>query len=440
MLRKIVFTALITLLVSFVYGQSIKDLEAQKRKAQQKLEATQKLLNDTRKSRRGTEKELKLLTRSIKETNNLIFSINSEIDGLNRDINNLENEKISLNDRLDRIKKEYANTISRNFLLKKQFSPTLFIFSSKNFSQAVRRTRYLVEMSEYRKKQVLEIKQLTKEIVQKEQLLLVYVSQKSQSLQEKEQQNKNLTQKRDQQNKLLRSYNQKEKEYAATIKQEQQRQKKLNDLIRQKVAEENRKKAEMARRAEEERKRKEQLTTGGKKGASSGSKTKTETKSSSDENKTEKPVMTDKEYKQYKEDQILTGSFAKNKGKLPMPVERGNIHRRFGRQTNPLTNTIENNSGIYILTPSGAEARAVFEGTVFEVMYEPGSGYIVWVTHGSFSTVYAQLSLFYVKKGDKLKAHQKIGKIAQKNNNTELNFYILNDKASYENPENWLAH
>lgn len=438
MFRKIALTALTILFVSVAYGQSIKELEAQKRKAQEKLNATQKLLNDTKKSRRGTEKELNLLTRSIKETNNLIFSINSEIDGLNRDISNLETEKTTLTARLERIKKEYANNISRNFLLKKQFSPTLFIFSSKNFSQAIRRTRYLLEMSEYRKQQVLEIKKLTKEIVEKEQVLLVYVSQKSQSLQEKERQNKTLTQKRDQQNKLLRTYNKKEKEYTATIKKEQQRQKKLNDLIRKKVAEENRKKAEMARRAEEERKRKEQLAASGKISSTTDAKGNTETKT--ERTSTSKPAMTEKEYKQYKEDQALTGSFAKNKGSLPMPVERGNIHRRFGRQTNPLTNTIENNSGIYILTPSGSDARAVFEGTVFEVMYEPGSGYIVWVTHGSFSTVYAQLSLFYVKKGEKIKARQKIGKIAQKNNNTELNFYILNDKASYENPEAWLAH
>ena len=123
-----------------------------------------------------------------------------------------------------------------------------------------------------------------------------------------------------------------------------------------------------------------------------------------------------------------------------MPVESGRIYRHFGRQTNPTTNAIENKSGIYIITPDGAEARAVFDGTVFEVMYEPGSGYIIWITHGSFSTVYAQLSLFYVKKGDKIKARQKIGKIAQKNNKSELNFYILNESASYENPENWLSH
>ena len=429
---KTAFIALSTLLVFTisVNAQSIKELEAQKRKAQERLEATQKLLDDTKKSRKGTENEIKLLSQSMKEINNLIFSINSEIDGLNRDIASLETEKTGLTQRLEVIKKEYATAISRNVILRKQFSPTLFIFSAKNFSQAIRRTRYLIEMYTYRKTQVLEIKKLTKDVIDKEQILNTYIAQKSQSLSEKEQQNKTLTQKRDQQNQLLKTYNQKEQEYNATICEEQQRQSNLNNLIRKKVAEENRKKAEVARKAAAEKKRKEQV-------AKNNTKNTTKTASS---NKSKDAVITETEYKQYKEDQALTGNFSKNKGNLPMPVESGRIYRHFGRQTNPTTNAIENNSGIYIITPNGAEARAVFDGTVFEVMYEPGSGYIIWITHGSFSTVYAQLSLFYVKKGDKIKARQKIGKIAQKNNKSELNFYILNESASYENPENWLSH
>ena len=413
-----------------VTAQSLKELEAQKRKAQERLEATQKLLDDNKKSRKGTENELQLITRTIKETNNLIFSINSEIDGLNRDISSLATERNSLSRKLTVAKEEYANMVSKNFVFSRQFSPVLFIFSSKNFSQGMRRARYLLEISLYRRKQVEQIKKLNKSVADKEAVLQRYVSQKSQSLQQKEQQHKKLNLRKDEKNRLLSTYNQKEKEYSETIREEQQRQKKLNDLIRQKVAEENKKKAEMAKKAAEEKKRQDK----NKAKAKTTEKTKTSAKAS------EKPVITEKEYKQYKEDRQLTGTFAKNKGGLPMPVESGLIHRRFGRQTNPLTNTIENNSGIYIVAPNGADARAVFEGTVFEVMYEPGSGYIVWVMHGSYSTVYAQLSIFYVKKGEKVKARQKIGRIAQKNNKSELNFYILNENASYENPENWLSH
>lgn len=432
-MSKRILIALISIVfigIHSVTAQSLKELEAQKRKAQERLEATQKLLDDTKKSRKGTENELQLITRTIKETNNLIFSINSEIDGLNRDISSLATERNTLSRKLTVAKEEYANMVSKNFVFSRQFSPVLFIFSSKNFSQGMRRARYLLEISLYRRKQVEQIKELNKSVADKEAVLQRYVSQKSQSLQQKEQQHKKLNLRKDEKNRLLSTYNQKEKEYSETIREEQQRQKKLNDLIRQKVAEENKKKAEMAKKAAEEKKRQDK----NKAKAKTTEKTKTSAKAS------EKPVITEKEYKQYKEDRQLTGTFAKNKGGLPMPVESGLIHRRFGRQTNPLTNTIENNSGIYIVAPNGADARAVFEGTVFEVMYEPGSGYIVWVMHGSYSTVYAQLSIFYVKKGEKVKARQKIGRIAQKNNKSELNFYILNENASYENPENWLSH
>ena len=417
---------LLTLCLCFAIGnaQTIKELQEQTKKSKAKLEQTQKLLKQNSKSKKGAEKQISLLSKSIKESNNVIFSINSEIDGLSRDISSLGEEKTYLNNRLEKIKQEYASSVSKNDIIRRQFSPILFVFSAKNFSEGLRRARYVMEIADFRKKQAEEIKSLSQEITSKESLLQSYLEQKSQTLKDKEREKQKLDQKKQQQDNLLRKYNKKEKEYNATIKQEQKRQKNLNELIRKKVAEENRRKAEMARKAAEEEARK-------KKSANKATSTK--------ETKTEKPLITETEYKTYKEDAKLTGSFAKNKGRLPMPVSQGTIYRHFGRQNNPSTNAIENNSGIYIKSPQGTEAKAVFDGTVFEVMYEPGSGYIVWITHGSYSTVYAQLSLYYVKKGQKVKAGQKLGKIAQKSNITELNFYILNQNASYENPENWLA-
>ena len=196
-----------------VTAQSLKELEAQKRKAQERLEATQKLLDDTKKSRKGTENELQLITRTIKETNNLIFSINSEIDGLNRDISSLATERNALSRKLTVAKEEYANMVSKNFVFSRQFSPVLFIFSSKNFSQGMRRARYLLEISLYRRKQVEQIKKLNKSVADKEAVLQRYVSQKSQSLQQKEQQHKKLNLRKVENNRLVCTYKQKEKSY-----------------------------------------------------------------------------------------------------------------------------------------------------------------------------------------------------------------------------------
>jgi septal ring factor EnvC (AmiA/AmiB activator) len=421
MLKKIFFTLLLVLVSIFsANAQTIKELEAQKKKAQEKLALTQKLLDETKKSKKGTQNEIQLLTRSIEQTNQLIFSINSEIDGLNRDIENLQTEKTNLNGRLENMKREYAKMISKSEIYRKQFSPALFIFSSKSFAQGYRRMRYLKEMADYQKKQSLEINDLTKNLAEKENLLQTYIVQKSQSLQEKEKETEQLNQQKVKKDKILKDYNAQEKDLQRTIQQEQQRTKQLNALIKKKVEAENRRKAELAQKAAEEAKR--------RKAAKSTTAKKTE----------EKPVISEAEFKAYKEDLLLTGNFEKNRGRLPMPVESGNIYRHFGMQINPFTKAAENNLGIYIAAPGGSDARAVFDGSVFEIVLEPGSGYCVWVMHGNYTTVYAQLSVCYVKKGDKIKAKQKIGKIAVKNNNTEMNFYILNKNASYENPENWL--
>lgn len=405
--------------VYFVDSQTISELEAQKRKAQEKLAVTQKLLDETKKSKLGTEYQISLLVRSIEQTNALVLAINSEIDGLNRDILSLQKEKVAIASRLDVVKQQYAKLVAKNEIFRKQFSPSLYILSSKSFTQGYRRFRYLKEMSDYRKTQALEIRDLTKKMEEKENLLLTYVAQKEKSLIAKEQQSQNLNEKKEQQNKILNNFSSKENELKKMIAQEQENQKKLNKLIQQKVAEENRKKAEQARKTEEERKKREQ-----------------EAKKN---NKTpEFTVKEDADYKAFKDDQILSGNFEKNRGLLPMPVEQGKIHRRYGRQANPYTKAIEDNYGIYFLAPNGSEARSIFDGIVFDVQYEPGSGYVVWIMHGDYASVYTQLSLNSVKKGEKIKAKQKIGKIAVKNNNTELGFFILNKSANYENPENWL--
>jgi septal ring factor EnvC (AmiA/AmiB activator) len=400
----------------FADSQTIGELETQRKRAQEKLAVTQKLLDENQKSKIGTEYQISLLVRSIQQTDALILTINSEIDGLNRNISSLKNEKKVLSAHLEIAKKQYAKLVAKNEIFRKQFSPALYVLSSKSFIQAYRRMRYLNEMAEYRKNQALEIKDLTKNIEEKENLLLSYVAKKEQSLSDKEQQNQKLNQKKTHQNKILNDFSKKEKELKRTIAQEQETQKKLNRLIQQKVAEENRKKAERAKKAEAEKKKRDE----------------TEKKN------TESSITENADYKEFKSDQILNGNFEKNRGNLPMPVEQGKVHRRYGRQTNPYTKAIEDNYGIYMLAPANSDARAIFDGTVFDVQYEPGSGYVVWVMHGNYSSVYAQLSLFYVKKGEKIKAKQSIGKIAVKNSNTELSFFILNKNAAYENPENWL--
>ena len=81
-------------LPSLVEGQTIKELEAKKKKALNELAITNKLLNETQKNKKGTENKLYLLKRSIKQSNEYINTLNSEISVLNRDRLNTAIKKI----------------------------------------------------------------------------------------------------------------------------------------------------------------------------------------------------------------------------------------------------------------------------------------------------------------------------------------------------------
>ncbi|MDX9749274.1 MAG: M23 family metallopeptidase, partial [Paludibacter sp.] len=100
-----------------------------------------------------------------------------------------------------------------------------------------------------------------------------------------------------------------------------------------------------------------------------------------------------------------------------------------------------NNKGIYIQTPSGTQARAVFEGTVSKLFTVPGSNYAIIVQHGQYWTVYSNLVDVGVRVGQKVSAKQNLGRIytdPENDNKTELYFQIWRDR-NILNPESWIT-
>jgi septal ring factor EnvC (AmiA/AmiB activator) len=142
-----------------------------------------------------------------------------------------------------------------------------------------------------------------------------------------------------------------------------------------------------------------------------------------------------------KAEEQLSGSFEKNKGKLPYPVTGSYvIIGRFGRQQqSTYVETI--NNGIDLQTKPGAEARAVFDGVVSRVFIVPGYNSSVIIRHGNYLTVYTNLSDVYVKAGDAVKTRQAVGKIftdSANGNMTKMQFQLWKETTKL-NPEPWLA-
>ncbi|NCB70138.1 MAG: peptidase M24, partial [Bacteroidia bacterium] len=328
-----------------------------------------------------------------------------------RNIGVLRTEKQQLEERLRYLKADYAKLIRETHVRRNHFSPLLFILSSDNAGQAYRRFRYLQEFSDYRKKQAFEIQRVTAQLAVKEKNLTNDVDKKERVLTEKEREAKKLETDRQQESKMLTQLQKKEKKLKDQQKKQQRQANELNNKIQKLIAAEIRKDEERRRQAANESAKE------------SG-----------------KPVPTT--FEMSKDEKLIAGNFERNKGRLPLPVEKGFISGHFGVQPHPvLKHVTTNNKGIYIQAPSGSSARAVFEGVVTQCFMVPGSNSAVIVKHGNYRTVYSNLTEIYVKEGDKVSTKQRIGKIfvdTENDNKTELYLMIYRD-TSIQNPELWLA-
>ena len=411
-MKKFVSFLIVSLcLLQPLFPQSIAELEEKKKQALENLAQTNKLLNETQKSKQGSVNKINLIKRNIKERKTVIQSLNGQIDALERNIGVLRTEKQQLEERLRYLKADYAKLIRETHVRRNHFSPLLFILSSDNAGQAYRRFRYLQEFSDYRKKQAFEIQRVTAQLVVKEKNLTNDVDKKERVLTEKEREAKKLESDRQQESKMLTQLQKKEKKLKDQQKKQQRQANELNNKIQKLIAAEIRKDEERRRQAANESAKE------------SG-----------------KPAPTT--FEMSKDEKLIAGNFEKNKGRLPLPVEKGFISGHFGVQPHPvLKHVTTNNKGIYIQAPSGSSARAVFEGVVTQCFMVPGSNSAVIVKHGNYRTVYSNLTEIYVKEGDKVSTKQRIGKIfvdTENDNKTELYLMIYRD-TSIQNPELWLA-
>lgn len=136
-------------------------------------------------------------------------------------------------------------------------------------------------------------------------------------------------------------------------------------------------------------------------------------------------------------DQKLAAEFARNKGKLPWPVE-GAVVGRFGSHKHPVYNIVmPQNNGFDLAVSKGEAAKAVFDGVVRQVMVLPGYNQCVMIDHGDYFTLYCKLRNVQVKTEDKVKTGDVLGTVDTINGQTQLHFELWQGKTPH-NPENWL--
>ena len=396
-LQLVAMILLLFLAPNISFGQSKSELEKERFKLQNEIKETKKLLFKSQEKEKNLLSELDDINKLIQVRSKLIRTIQSETKELDKDIEGNEMEVTQLKERLEQLKKDYANMVVKSYKSKTQQSRLMFLLSSENFLQAYKRIEYINQYAEYRAKQGEEIKiealklknlnDYLREIkISKEELLAVNQLEKDSISKEKASQEK-----------LVKSVKKDEKKYISQIKQKQKEERviarKMEKLIREAMASSNKK---------------------------------SNIKSSG--------------FALTPEAMELEKDFISNKGKLPSPVERGVIVRRYGKQSHPTLKgiTIESN-GVFYATEKNANARVIFNGKVLAIQVLPGKKKAVLIQHGNYISVYKNLDNVNVQKGDLVKTKQEIGKIhTDMTTGKTILAFVLFKEIHRQNPEDWV--
>ena len=387
-MKRIGYILVLMLVAAGMQAQTLKELQAQQKKYAEEIENTGKMIKQTKQNEKATENKINLIGQDIRTRKKLINSINQEIVALDQEQNRLQDERTRLELELDSLKQDYARLVQLTHYADMQQSPLLFLLSAQDFNQLFRRIRYMREFALYRQQQVQKIESLKADIQIQSDLILDNRKEKDSALKTQQRERDQLARNERKQKAMLQDLKKKEKELVAKQKQQQKKIDELNKQIERAIA----------RQVDQ----KQQLT---------------------------------------KEQELIAGGFAANKGRLPWPVEKGYISGHYGKHQHPIyENVTINNKGVYIQTTAGSDARAVYEGEVTTCMIM-GSTYAIIVQHGNYRTVYTGIQTPAVKPGDKVQAKQNIGRIASnpdEDNKTELQFQVWEDRQLL-NPELWLA-
>mgnify|MGYP005946968661 CR=1 FL=1 len=455
--------------------------------AKRRQEETQKEIARTKEELRRNEAEVKKglsklnrLNADITTGRNLVAKATEQVQQLDSRIATLETEISTSEAQLKKMREDYLRSVKKIRGKKNSNSALAFIFSSKNFSQAMRRMRYLKQVSAWRSKKSAEISASVKELTQQKELLVQSRREKDIALSRQIAAQNQLNTQYQRQDAVVGELRRNGQALQSHLAKKQQEANALKSRIAALIAEENRK-AEEARRAEEARKAAEEARLAEEARKAEEAKLLAEqTEKSKPEEKQEKKKdkkQTKKADKQKgkqdyaearkrkprsskpseseasaspdvnknasaKASASQAGNFAAMRGSLPRPVSGAfRVTSQFGRHSLPeLPDVMYDNPGIDAETSAGASAQAVYSGKVSGVYVIPGFSTVIIINHGNYYTVYGNISSPAVKVGDVVKQGQALGRLApdeEDPTHSSIHFEVWKNRDKL-NPLDWI--
>ncbi len=379
-------------------AQSRQKLEEQRKKTLQEIEETSNFLKETQQSQKESLEKLNLLTTQVEQYGRLINGISAEISYADRQIGETSLRVRQMSNEVDKLKSEYAQMVYHAYKNRGRYNKLVYVLSAKDFNEAYRRMKYFQQYSEYRKQQVTEIVATQKRLKETMDQLAEQKVGKEKLLAEQRKESKKLESVKSDQNKEVDRLKSQERKLRNQLAEQQREAQKLQREIEKLIAAETKKRQKT---------------------------------SSSPKNLYDNLTP---------EERLVSNNFKDNKGRLPWPTEKGIITSYFGINSHPLYKDIKiPNNGIDITTVGSSNVRAIFEGEVTQILRIQGENLIVLLRHGNYITVYQNMIDLSVKRGDKVKFKDVIGKVyTEKGAKTAVLHFEIWEEANKLNPEQWI--
>jgi septal ring factor EnvC (AmiA/AmiB activator) len=416
-------------------GQSKQqDLEKRRSQLLEEIKLTNRQLEKTKTSQKNELQQFQILKEQARNREKLVQHLLAEIKSVNSEIAKAGKELDQLEAEITQLKQEYAAILQKTYRIKLGTDPLMLILSADNFNQAFQRWIYVNQIKRMRSEQAGVIK--TKQMSYREKItqLEVYKKTKEKLAQEEVNQKQKIDEEAKQKEALIANLKQDEQSLRSQISEKDKQQKQLQKEIEKLIQEAIRK----AKEEERERKRKEKEEEERRNLAlKNNSPQNQEDKPSADV--ASKPKATPKPTPPTPAATALSEDFSKNKGKLPWPVERGTISKRFGTQAHDVvSNIMITNNGIDIRTEPNAPVKAIFKGKVIGKKYIPDQHYMVLLQHGKYYTVYSNIVNIAVKEGQEVNPGTIIGyATGDESTTTEVHFELWQEFTTLD-PSTWL--
>ncbi len=469
---------------------SVSALQNQRQRIQKQIKEQEKRLRSNQQNVNKRLQNLMLINTEIRDKRKSIDTIRRNLDTLDIEIERLCQQLDLLQDELNECKKRYIKSMRYLHRNRSNQSQLMFIFSADNLSQLFRRMRFMREYAAYQHVQGDRVKSQQEAVNNKFQEISIARREKTELLAKGEQERKSLEGKQTEQENVVKTLQKEQKTIQRIIAQQKQKDAALNQQIDRLIAEEvarqkARAAAEAKRRAEAEAAKKRAAELARKKAAAEKAarenerriaeakareaRAKEEAQAAKTKKEREKAERRAREAAEKRiaaerqaevearehakvvasarkeaeealhaptEDMRISGSFESNRGRLPIPVTGPyRVVSHFGQyNVEGLKNVTLDNKGINIKSEPGAQARSIFDGEVSAV-FSFGGMMVVMVRHGSYISVYCNLSNVNVRRGQKVSTRQILGRIGQDN---ILQFQLRRETAKL-NPESWLG-